>query len=354
MRRSLLLPCVLLFAGTAANPQRLLAQGSATPRRPLPSPGPSVSAAIAPAPTRPIAPPPTRPIAPAAPKMGPAALAVGTWTGTLPIADQSVALSLVITRQGGTYGATLDIPGGTVRQRRLQVSERSDTLRMSESTLSVQFTCAVSPDGQVLSGRCTWAQIGSPMPMAFRRGAASNGANGTPGNGEPAVRVAYGTKWENGTLENGQPVGVWNYYRLDGAGDYVLTRSYDYTARRLTFARAETEAFDTELRPGVWEQTVLSQAPWFIGRHDALAVLGNSLNYPTQAKSRGIQGKVWVTFAVDTLGRVSDHRILKGLGGDCDQEALRIARTIPDTWTPGRLGGKAVAARKTIIFSFKL
>lgn len=59
-------------------------------------------------------------------------------------------------------------------------------------------------------------------------------------------------------------------------------------------------------------------------------------------------------FAVDTLGRVSDHRILKGLGYGCDEEALRIARIIPDTWTPGRLGNKVVAAWQVIMFAFKL
>ena len=337
MRRPLLLPCLIVLVGSVYLPYRLHAQGAGGPRR---TPLPTVSNEMV--------------VPTSAPRTGPVALAVGTWTGTLPIADQAVALSLVITRQGSTYGATLDIPGGTLRQRRLQFTERNDTLRMRESTLGVQFTCAVSPDGQLLSGRCTWAQIGSPMPMAFHRGAANNEANATPGKGVKVNRVAYETKWENGTLENGQPVGVWNYYHLDAAGDYALIRSYDHTARRLTFARAETEVFNTEVRPGVWEQTVLDQAPWFIGPHDAMAVLGNSLNYPPVARSRGIHGKVWVTFAVDTLGRVSDHQILKGLGAGCDEEALRIARTVPDTWTPGRLGRKAVACRKTLVFAFKL
>ncbi|MBO0360686.1 energy transducer TonB [Hymenobacter sp. BT186] len=54
------------------------------------------------------------------------------------------------------------------------------------------------------------------------------------------------------------------------------------------------------------------------------------------------------------MGRVSDHRILKGLGNGCNEEALRVARTIPDTWTPARLSTKAVAARQTIMFAFKL
>ena len=286
------------------------------------------------------------------PKTGPASLAVGTWTGTLTVAGQSVVVSLAITRQASTFGATLDIPGGTLRQRRLQVTERNDTLRMREYTLDVLFTCAVSPDGQLLSGRCALMQIGGPMPVAFHRGATGDAANS--GAGKRVSRTSYETKWENGTLVNDQPVGVWNYYQKNVAGDYVLSYSYDHSARHLTFARPENTAFDVELQPGVWERTILTQAPWFVGRHDALANLGSQLTYPAEARKRHIEGKVWVTFVVDTLGRVSDHKILKSLDSGCDEEALRVARTIPDTWTPARLGNKAVACRSTLMFVFKL
>ncbi|MBO0360687.1 hypothetical protein J0X19_22190 [Hymenobacter sp. BT186] len=34
-----------------------------------------------------------------------------------------------------------------------------------------------------------------------------------------------------------------------------------------------------EVSPGHWERTILNQSPWFIGRHDALAVLGSQLAY---------------------------------------------------------------------------
>lgn len=337
MRRSYSVPCFLLLAGTWACPQPLWAQGPLTAHQ----------ASMAPAPIASVA---SDAAAKPAPEIGPVSLAVGTWTGTLPIAGQAVATSLAITRQGGTYGAALDIPGGTIRQRRLQVSERADTLRLIESTLDVLFVVAVSPDGQQLSGRCSWAQIGNRMPLKFHRGTVTESAN----SGQRVSRKAYETKWENGTLENGRPVGLWNYYSKDGEGDYVLLRAYDHTARELTYARPENEVVEAEVRPGVWEHTTLTQAPWFIGRHDALTSLGGGLTYPHLARKNRVEGKVWVTVAVDTLGRVSDHKILKGLGSGCDAEALRVARTIPDTWTPGRLGSKAVACRKTFVYVFKL
>lgn len=339
MRRSILVTRFLLLAGSWACPQLLWAQGfSTTLRLSLPT----ASTAAVPTHAAVVT-------AKALARIGPASLAVGTWTGTLPIAGNNVAASLAITRRGGTYGATLDIPGGAVRQRRLQVTERGDTLRMREFTLDVQFVVAVTPDGQQLSGHCSWVQFNGPMPLAFHRGTATESANSSK-----VSRTAYETKWENGTLENGRPVGLWNYYTKDDVGDYALLRAYDHTTRELTFARPENEAFEAEVRPGVWEHIILTQAPWFIGHHDALSNLGKGLKYPEQARQRRVEGKVWVTFAVDTLGRVSDHKILKELGAGCDEEALRIARTIPDTWTPGRLGNKAVAARQTLMFAFKL
>lgn len=290
------------------------------------------------------------PAGPAQPKLGPLSLAVGTWTGQLSTPASVLNMGLTIGEQGNSFTALLDIPGGTVRQRRLVVNQRADTLRLVEFTLDTRLTCSVSADGQSLAVFCTWPSLGLRQPLVFHRG--------TPPAAGPAGqrvnRVPYETKWENGTLENNRPVGVWNYYQKDDAGDYVLIRSYDHSARQLTFARPESQPFDAEVQPGVWERTILTQAPWFVGPHDALSNLGSQLKYPADAKARHIEGKVWVTFAVDTLGRVSDHKILKGLGGGCDEEALRIARSIPDTWTPARLGNKAVACRNTLMFAFKL
>jgi TonB family protein len=54
----------------------------------------------------------------------------------------------------------------------------------------------------------------------------------------------------------------------------------------------------------------------------------NSIVYPQRALQDTIEGKVFVTFIVDTLGITMNHCIAKGVRDDLDQEALRIARLI--------------------------
>ena len=100
--------------------------------------------------------------------------------------------------------------------------------------------------------------------------------------------------------------------------------------------------------------TVLTQAPWFIGGHEALAPFAGTVRYPAAALRNKVEGKVTVSFVVDTLGHVAGHRVVQGLGSGCDEEALRVACTIPGTWTPGRLGPRAVAVVYYLSFIFRL
>jgi protein TonB len=53
------------------------------------------------------------------------------------------------------------------------------------------------------------------------------------------------------------------------------------------------------------------------------------------ALESGIQGKVFVTFVVEKDGQISDIRVLRGIGGGCDAEAIRVVKSMPN-WKPGR------------------
>lgn len=72
--------------------------------------------------------------------------------------------------------------------------------------------------------------------------------------------------------------------------------------------------------------------------------ISKSLKYPPQATRMGIQGRVYVQFVVDTDGNVSDLQILKGIGGGCDEEAMRVIREGPK-WKPGRVRALPVISR---------
>ena len=81
--------------------------------------------------------------------------------------------------------------------------------------------------------------------------------------------------------------------------------------------------------------------------------LSENLIYPTSARMRGIQGTVLVSFVVNTDGTVTEVELVRGIGGGCDEEALRVFKISP-RWSPGMIKGKAVRTRMTLPLSFRL
>jgi periplasmic protein TonB len=80
--------------------------------------------------------------------------------------------------------------------------------------------------------------------------------------------------------------------------------------------------------------------------------LGKNLKYPRRAQQAGIEGKVFVEFIIDRGGRVSDLKVVKGLGSGCDEEALRVLALTK--WQPGRQRGQPVKVRMTMPLNFIL
>lgn len=85
---------------------------------------------------------------------------------------------------------------------------------------------------------------------------------------------------------------------------------------------------------------VVEKMPGFPGGDAELySYLNKNIKYPDKAKLEGIQGRVFVTFIVEKDGSVTNARILRGIGGGCDEEALRVIESMPN-WTPGTQDGK--------------
>lgn len=92
----------------------------------------------------------------------------------------------------------------------------------------------------------------------------------------------------------------------------------------------------------------------FPGKQPALArFLADTMNYPQAAKEANIQGRVFVTFVVDTAGRAQNIKVIRGIGGGCDEEARRVVTTMP-AWQPATVNGTPVASKYTLAVKFKL
>lgn len=99
---------------------------------------------------------------------------------------------------------------------------------------------------------------------------------------------------------------------------------------------------------------VVESMPEYPGGEAALyQYLADNIKYPQMAKESGIQGRVFVTFVVEKDGRVTDVRVLRGIGGGCDEEAIRVVKNMPK-WTPGKQRGKAVRVQYNLPVKFTL
>lgn len=62
--------------------------------------------------------------------------------------------------------------------------------------------------------------------------------------------------------------------------------------------------------------------------------LADNIEYPDLAMETNTQGKVYVKFAVRKDGTIDKVHVLKGIGAGCDEEAMRVLKSVPK-WKPG-------------------
>ncbi|MDR0567434.1 MAG: energy transducer TonB [Prevotellaceae bacterium] len=98
----------------------------------------------------------------------------------------------------------------------------------------------------------------------------------------------------------------------------------------------------------------VEQMPQFPGGDKALRkYLAEQVRYPALAAENNIQGRVVIRFVVGKDGSVSRVEVLQGIDRVCDEEAVRVVKSMPK-WIPGRHNGRAVPVVYTVPIVFKL
>jgi len=120
---------------------------------------------------------------------------------------------------------------------------------------------------------------------------------------------------------------------------------------------------DTEIEPIVEEEEafeepeiflIVEDMPEFQGGEVAMfKFLQKHLKYPQMAKDAGIQGKVFINFVVDEKGNVTQAKVIRGIGGGCDEAALAVVNKMPP-WKAGKQRGKAVRVSFNLPVNFSL
>lgn len=99
---------------------------------------------------------------------------------------------------------------------------------------------------------------------------------------------------------------------------------------------------------------VVEEQPAFPGGDAArLKYFAQNIHYPVEAREIGIQGTVYIGFVVEPDGSVSNIKILRGIGGGCDEEAIRVVGQMPK-WNPGKQRNRPVRVQFTLPVRFTL
>ena len=99
---------------------------------------------------------------------------------------------------------------------------------------------------------------------------------------------------------------------------------------------------------------IVEVMPEFVGGMEVLMnYLETEIEYPKKAEKQNIEGRVYVQFVVEKDGDISGAKVLKGIGAGCDEEALRVVRSMPN-WIPGENNGQKVRVKYTLPIKFVL
>lgn len=98
----------------------------------------------------------------------------------------------------------------------------------------------------------------------------------------------------------------------------------------------------------------VEQMPEFKGGLRAMyGFINEIIDYPRQAKEIGISGRVFLTFVVERDGSITDVQIVRGIGGGCDEEAVRVIKAMPN-WNPGKQRDQPVRVQFQMAIKFTL
>ena len=124
----------------------------------------------------------------------------------------------------------------------------------------------------------------------------------------------------------------------------------------------QNEVIEEYVAPEVVDEEVVEQEIFKIveempsfpgGEGKLMEYVSKNIKYPQIARETGIQGRVFVNFVVEPDGSVSNVTVLRGIGGGCDEEAMRVVKNMPK-WKPGKQRGKAVRVQYMLPVNFRL
>lgn len=106
--------------------------------------------------------------------------------------------------------------------------------------------------------------------------------------------------------------------------------------------------------PAVTEEKGVDQPAQFPGGpEEMMKYLAGNIKYPESAVKSKTEGTVYISFLVESDGKVTGAKIMRGVNTELDTEAMRVVTAMPE-WTPAYKNRQAVASEYTLPIKFKL
>lgn len=115
------------------------------------------------------------------------------------------------------------------------------------------------------------------------------------------------------------------------------------SAQKTVVAKKNQQVFD-----------VVEKMPEYPGGQAALfEYLSKNVKYPADAEKKKVEGRVLVTFVVNTDGSITDIEVVRKAFPSLDAEAVRVISGMPK-WIPGEQKGQKVRVKYTVPLNFRL
>lgn len=148
-----------------------------------------------------------------------------------------------------------------------------------------------------------------------------------------------------------------DFYKIDFNGNEVwVSKQYSHIDIGKQTQENSIRETGNEKSAGGYENDeiyqIVEEMPSFPGGEQKLLdFLSKNTHYPSEAREQGIHGRVFVGFVVEPDGSISNVKLLRGIGGGCDEEAVRAVQSLPK-WNPGKQKGKSVRVSYMLPINF--
>ncbi len=129
--------------------------------------------------------------------------------------------------------------------------------------------------------------------------------------------------------------------------DIMIDAELDFGGQLALPPPPQQEEEDEEPEDGFF--ILVEQMPELIG---GLEALQREVRYPERALRANIQGRVYVQFIVNERGEVENPRVIRGIGGGCDEEAIRVVSQA--RFKPGMQRGRPVRVQYNLPVIFMI